>query len=129
MSPAKRRRKRRYLSATPERAMPLVRQHVEAEQCNLLREVVGNPFRSVHFDPAWRKWNGHALARMARMTFDAHRFDELLVVADMLEDAGCTDEAILAHCRQPREHVRGCWVLGLLLGLPPLTCVGAHDRS
>jgi hypothetical protein len=120
MSPVKLRRKWPYLSHTRERALPLVRHHAEAVQCNLLREVVGNPFRSVHFDPAWRKWNGHTLARMARMIFDGNRFDELPVVADMLEDAGCTDKAILAHCRRPGDHVRGCWVLGLLLGRPPL---------
>ena len=34
----------------------------------------------------------------------------------LLEDAGCTNQDILAHCRKPGEHVRGCWVVDLLLG-------------
>ena len=41
---------------------------------------------------------------------------ELPILADALEDAGCADAAILAHCRGPGEHVRGCWVVDLLTG-------------
>ena len=37
-------------------------------------------------------------------------------LADALEEAGCTDVEILSHCREPGEHVRGCWVVDLLLG-------------
>ncbi len=46
------------------------------------------------------------------------RFPErrLALLADALEDAGCTDADILAHCRGPGPHVRGCWVVDLLLG-------------
>lgn len=39
----------------------------------------------------------------------------LPILADALEEAGCTDADILAHCRGPRSHVRGCWVIDLLL--------------
>jgi hypothetical protein len=35
---------------------------------------------------------------------------------DALEEAGCTNADILNHCRQPGEHVRGCWVVDLILG-------------
>lgn len=42
--------------------------------------------------------------------------DTLAVLADALEDAGCDNEDVLNHCRQPGIHVRGCWVLDLLLG-------------
>jgi len=38
------------------------------------------------------------------------------ILADALEDAGCTDAAILEHCRGPGPHVRGCWVVDLILG-------------
>jgi hypothetical protein len=40
----------------------------------------------------------------------------LAVLADALEEAGCQDQDILAHCRSGGEHVRGCWVIDLLLG-------------
>jgi hypothetical protein len=37
------------------------------------------------------------------------------ILADALEDAGCTDEAILAHCRGPGPHVQGCWLVDLIV--------------
>jgi hypothetical protein len=40
----------------------------------------------------------------------------LSVLADALEEAGCTGPDILNHCRRPGVHVRGCWVVDLLLG-------------
>jgi hypothetical protein len=46
-------------------------------------------------------------------TLDVER---LAVLGDALEDAGCTDTELLAHLRGPGPHVRGCWVLDLLLG-------------
>jgi hypothetical protein len=41
--------------------------------------------------------------------------DRLLVLSDALEEAGCTDQDILNHCRSPGVHVRGCWLLDVLL--------------
>jgi hypothetical protein len=38
------------------------------------------------------------------------------ILADALEEAGCTNSDILDHCRQSGEHVRGCWVIDALLG-------------
>ena len=43
------------------------------------------------------------------------RLEELPILGDALEEAGCRDEAMLTHCHGPAEHVRGCWVLDLLL--------------
>ena len=48
--------------------------------------------------------------------YDDWRFDDMPLLADALEEAGCTEEAILRHCREPGEHVRGCWVVDLLTG-------------
>ena len=44
----------------------------------------------------------------------AHGMEDVL--ADALEESGCTDAGIRTHCRQTSEHVRGCWVVDLLLG-------------
>ena len=38
------------------------------------------------------------------------------MLADALDDAGCSDAGVLAHCRGPGEHARGCWLLDGLLG-------------
>jgi hypothetical protein len=40
----------------------------------------------------------------------------LAILADALEEAGCDNADILTHCRQSGPHVRGCWVVDLLLG-------------
>jgi hypothetical protein len=53
---------------------------------------------------------------MAQVIYNERLFADMPILADALEDAGCSDAAILAHCRQPGEHVRGCWVVDLLLG-------------
>ena len=82
----------------------------------LLRELIGNPFRPSYISPSWLAWNDGAVCKMAQAIYDARAFDRLPLLADALEDAGCTDADILSHCRTPGEHVRGCWVVDLLLG-------------
>ncbi|OAI55046.1 hypothetical protein AYO44_13655 [Planctomycetaceae bacterium SCGC AG-212-F19] len=82
-------------------------------QCKLLREMFGNPFRPVALSSAWQTTNVVALARAI---YDERAFDRMPILADALEDAGCDNADILNHCRQPGEHVRGCWVVDLLLG-------------
>jgi hypothetical protein len=42
-------------------------------------------------------------------------FNRMPILGDALEEAGCTNPDILNHCRQPGEHVRGCWVVDLVL--------------
>jgi hypothetical protein len=85
-------------------------------QCAILRCVFGNPFRPVAVDPSWLAWNDGTLRSMALSIYDDRAWHELPFLADALEDAGCDGEAILSHCRGPGPHVRGCWVVDLLLG-------------
>ena len=44
------------------------------------------------------------------------RFEDLPVLADLLEEAGCTDAALLGHLRGPGPHVLGCWALDAAVG-------------
>jgi hypothetical protein len=88
-------------------------QSVAAQQAALLRHIVGNPFSPVPFDPAWRSPAALAIARAA---YEDRRWDDFPFLADALEEAGCDDQALLRHCREPGEHVRGCWALDLILG-------------
>jgi hypothetical protein len=83
--------------------------------CVLLRDIV-NPFRHAAVDRSWLRWDNGTVARVARRVYDERRFDDLPILADALEEAGCTDTDILAHCRGPGPHVRGCWMVDLLLG-------------
>jgi hypothetical protein len=67
-------------------------------------------------DPAWLTWNHGTVPAIARHIYNDRAFHDLPLLADALEDAGCTDPYILAHCRGGGEHVRGCWVVDLILG-------------
>ncbi len=105
----------------------------------LLRELVGNPFRRVrrvggrvhHRLTArggdrrvgdlllvrdWLTWQDGTVPQLARAIHDERAFDRLGILADALEDAGCTEQALLGHLRAPGPHTRGCWVLDVLLG-------------
>jgi hypothetical protein len=87
-----------------------------AGQALLVRDVFGNPFQPRHFlDAAWLTWNRGTVRNIAQAIYQGHAFDGLPVLADALEDAGCKEERILAHCRSGGAHVRGCFVVDLLL--------------
>jgi hypothetical protein len=86
----------------------------QAHQADVLRDVFGNPFRPTAINQLWRDWQGGTSRKLAQAIYDGRRFEDMPVLADALEDAGCTDAAILEHCRK-EDHVRGCWVLDGLL--------------
>jgi hypothetical protein len=94
------------------------RRACEAEElaiANLVREIFGNPFRPTTIDPAWLAWNDATIPRIARSVYEERAFDRLPILADALLDAGCEDEALIQHCREPGPHARGCWALDELL--------------
>jgi hypothetical protein len=78
----------------------------------LLRDIFGNPFHRTVLDPACRT---PAAVALARAIYDERLFEDLPVLGDVLEEAGCTDPPVLSHCRGPGPHVRGCWVVDLVL--------------
>jgi NAD-dependent dihydropyrimidine dehydrogenase PreA subunit len=65
------------------------------------------------FDPAWRTMN---VVAHARVLFETGSADVLLSLAGALEEAGCTDERLLAYCRQGKHCSGGRWVAELILG-------------
>jgi hypothetical protein len=85
-------------------------------QAALLRDIFGNPFRPAPaVAPGCLHGHSGAVRKLAEVIYEERAFDRLPVLADALEEAGCTDLAMLAHCRQPGDHARGCWVLDLVL--------------
>jgi hypothetical protein len=100
---------------SPQGARPAARAE-EAAQSAVVRDVFGNPFRAVDLPPFTLSWHDAAVVRLAREIYDGRRFADLPVLADALEEAGCTDAGILGHLRGPRVHVLGCWALDLVLG-------------
>jgi hypothetical protein len=81
-------------------------------QSELLRDIF-HPFHALAPQSAWLTPEVTALAQEM---YRERTFDRMPVLADALTKAGCQDSAILAHCRGPGPHVRGCWVVDLLTG-------------
>jgi hypothetical protein len=103
--------------ASPEAAQ--VRQEQEHLQAQFLRDIFGNPFHSFAVDLNWLTPTVQALATTAyeQRSSSSGELDatRLAVLADAVEEAGCTDPAILGHLRGPGLHVRGCQVLDQIL--------------
>ena len=83
-------------------------------QCDLLREIFGNPLQPLAFSSSWRTSD---VMLLANGIYEEKAFDRMPILADALQDAGCDAEELLTHLRDPHAtHVRGCWALDLVLG-------------
>jgi hypothetical protein len=87
-----------------------------ARGADVVREILGDPFRPVVLRHEWLRSVGGAVAHLAAAIHEEGRYEDMPILADALEDAGCTVASVLDHCRAPVEHAPGCWVLDLLLG-------------
>ncbi len=84
-------------------------------QAQLLRDLF-NPFRRDARFASAHPWRTPLVRGLAQAIYDGQTTDHLPILADALEDDGCTDEALLEHCRGSAVHIRGCWALDYLLG-------------
>ncbi len=85
-----------------------------AAQVALLRDLFGNSLRKVKVNKRW--WTDTAVS-LARQMYDSRDFGAMPILADALQDAGCDSDDVLNHCRDANQvHVRGCWVVDLVLG-------------
>ena len=92
--------------------MPMLKASTAA--ANLLRDIFGNPFHPISFSPEWRTSD---VVSIAQSMYETRDFSPMAILADALQDAGCDHECILAHCHDANGvHVRGCWVVDLVLG-------------
>ena len=104
--------RRWMLQARPDEVRPSYAVLMSAQRA-LLRDIFGNPFRPVAFAPSWRS---DTAVSLARGMYESRDFTAMPILADALQDAGCDDEQVLAHCRGDGVHVRGCWVVDGVLG-------------
>jgi hypothetical protein len=81
-------------------------------QSALIRDIFGNPFRPITFSPDWLT---SAVVALAQHMYESRDFSAMPILADALQDAGCENADVLDHCRKSGEHVRGCWVVDLVL--------------
>jgi hypothetical protein len=82
---------------------------------DLIRDIFRHPDQPYWFAPAWRTGDVNGLARSM---YESRDFSGMPALADALVEAGCSDEDILAHCRSEERHVRGCWVVDMILDYP-----------
>src|SRR5262249_15629562 len=82
-------------------------------ELDIFRDIFGNPFRPVVVNPSWLTSDVRTLAEGI---YQERAFDRMPILADALQDAGCDNDDILNHCRSDAPHVRGCWVVDLVLG-------------
>jgi hypothetical protein len=82
----------------------------------LFEDIFGKGGRRKKVDLTSRIGKNDTVARLAHTIYDERAFDRLPLLADVLEEAGRRDKAVLDHCRQPGPHVRGCWVIDVILG-------------
>ena len=87
------------------------------QHATLLRDIAGNPFsQPSSVNRALLSWGGGMILDLATSIYVSHAFDRIPLLADALEDAGCTDAELLGHLRGPGPHVRGCWAVDVVLG-------------
>ena len=103
-------------------------EHLRRVYADLLREVAGNPFRGGRGKRMKKPTKRHAfpvlrdahvtstVLAIARQMYDSRDFSAMPILADALQGAGCDSDNVLDHCRGPGPHVRGCWVVDLVLG-------------
>jgi hypothetical protein len=84
----------------------------KALQCALLREVFGNPFQRIRIS---RRWLTPTVKQLSKQIYADSSFDELCLLADALGETGCSEADLLSHCRSEGQHVKGCWVIDVLL--------------
>jgi hypothetical protein len=81
--------------------------------CHLLREF----FKRSGSDFSRKTWHTSTAVALASQMYDSRDFSAMPILADALQDAGCDNDDILNHCRdKDQNHVRGCWVVDLVLG-------------
>jgi hypothetical protein len=107
----------------PYERLRLVEIRESASQTELLRDIFGNPFNPIRSELTWRT---STVIAIAHQMYESRDFSAMPILADALQDAGCEHEDILNHCRdEKRVHVRGCWVVDLVLGRAATGEVGA----
>jgi hypothetical protein len=81
-------------------------------QAKLLREIFGDHLQHFSVDP---KWLTPGVLKLAQTVYDERAFHQMPGLAEELKEAGCSNEEVIGHCRGTGPHVRGCWVVDVLL--------------
>ncbi len=97
-----------------DRKFTAAQQTEEQAQAQLLRCIFGLSPEIPYATPLC--WLTTPVGSVAHRIYEERCFEELPILADALEEAGCFNEDMLNHCRMDKIHDRGCWVVDLVLG-------------
>jgi hypothetical protein len=90
---------------------------IRVAQAGILRDLLGPwPFRTVRIEDSWRARDDRTVEKVARSIYERRAFHDMPILHDALMDGGCDNEEILRHCRDVKDHWKGCWVVDLCLG-------------
>jgi hypothetical protein len=115
-----------YRQALQQGTVPDTSYHSTAEsaaesaaQCALFRDIYRPPTAApLVVDKSWLTWQEGTVVKLARGIDQTQDWSRLPILADALEESGCANAELLAHCRSDGSHVRGCWAVDLLLKRP-----------
>jgi hypothetical protein len=85
-------------------------------QADLVRDIVGNPFQPIWAESARRLLRHPVVREIAEEMYADALQEDMAALAEKLEALRCPYPAVLEHCRAATPHVRGCWVVDLILG-------------
>src|SRR5262249_45411053 len=84
----------------------------DAYRCDVMRDLLGNPFRPSPANPTFAK---PSTVKLAEVIYERRAFHRMPELADVLVQGGCCTQDVLVHCQSATRHVRGWWVLDTLL--------------
>ena len=106
-----------------EEVVPRMIRRYRIHPAHYLCDIFGFVFHQATLSPALLTWHEGVVMRLAQAAYYERSLPDgtldsarLAILADALQEAGCTDEEILAHLLSPGPHVRGCWALDCILG-------------
>lgn len=88
----------------------------QAAQAQLFHDIFARTNQPLSLDPDWLQYREGVVHKLAQSIYNDRAFERLPILGDALEEAGCNNPDLLAHCKDPGPHVRGCWLVDLLLG-------------
>lgn len=71
--------------------------------------------RNRQIETVWLSANDAAVKKLALRINLEGCWQDLPLLADALEAAGCMDRELIDHCRQPGAHSKQCWVVDVIL--------------
>ena len=106
-----------------QQVWPAACQAAERRLCSLIRGLFPSP-SPLPARPPWLAI-GYGIAPGLARTIAEGQFELLPILADVLEEAGCDSEEVLAHLRRPGRHAKGCWLVRLVIerGSPSLPLI------